>query len=448
MNKLDDFIKGKLEQRQFEFDEAHWRQAATMIEAQGRKRRKIFWFWLLSGQIMVLGLVFAFWQTGMPSPGFSIENKQAAAGQTAHNETLKSSGQKGAPSPGINEIQHSAAIIPATVQVSTPRGDQNQNPTLSKEPNNKTDQRELPPNHNEKKNTFAANGGTLSAKVSNTTIVPSLKTETLFTNDHEGRDEHPPVTDQIMVDEMVLKMEDFGSTLVRKLPILDFVVQNKNRAVEGEVSIPDPSPLFENRLNLFAATTLFPYASTGGKNAIGYTAGVQYTRWLKKAWGFEAGIQYRLRQGTFSKSVTTEQTTYAFSRSVEHFFALPEQIHTLEIPLSVTFSGNRHTVSAGVNFSYLLGLKGTLNRQGSGESFPVGQGVEILERGWIDPSGFKPKHWDAFGAWYFAVDTKISLGARMHYTFGSVLEDPESGIYKESKPFFFDVGLRYNLFSR
>ncbi|MCB0651362.1 MAG: hypothetical protein KDC85_08830 [Saprospiraceae bacterium] len=448
MNKLDDFIKGKMEQRQFEFDEAHWHQAAAMLETQGRKRRKIFWFCLLSGQILLLGLVFAFWQTGLDSTGFSIENNQAVAEQTDRRETLKSSGPQRLPATKSNEINDLGKKTPSTVQVLPAKRDQKQNPTLSKEPNNKTDQQELTPNLDKKKNPLASNGATLPAKVSNTPIAPALNKETLFTNDHEAKEDQPPVKDQIMVDEMVFKKEDFGSTLILKLPILDFLVQTKNRAVEGDIAIPDPLPLFKNQLNIFAATTLYPYVSAGGKNVIGYTAGVNYAGFLKKAWGFEAGIYYRLRQGTFSKSATTEQITYAFSRSIEQFFALPEQIHTLEIPVAVTFSRNRHTVSAGVNFSYLLGLKGTLNRQGSGESFPAGQGVQILERGWIDTAGFNPKHWDAFGAWYFAVDTKISLGARLHYTFGSVLEHPESGIYLESNPFFFDVGLRYNLFSR
>ncbi len=34
MDKLDDFIKGKMEQRDFELSEAHWLQAAQMIDAQ------------------------------------------------------------------------------------------------------------------------------------------------------------------------------------------------------------------------------------------------------------------------------------------------------------------------------------------------------------------------------------------------------------------------------
>ncbi len=38
MDRLDDFIKGKLEQEYIEFNEGHWVQATGMIEDQEQKK--------------------------------------------------------------------------------------------------------------------------------------------------------------------------------------------------------------------------------------------------------------------------------------------------------------------------------------------------------------------------------------------------------------------------
>ncbi len=63
MNRLDKFVNDKLAQRAFEMDKNHWLQAAQLIDAQQKRRRRFFWIWFLSGQVLVLVLAFFLWPT-------------------------------------------------------------------------------------------------------------------------------------------------------------------------------------------------------------------------------------------------------------------------------------------------------------------------------------------------------------------------------------------------
>jgi hypothetical protein len=229
---------------------------------------------------------------------------------------------------------------------------------------------------------------------------------------------------------------------------LDFKVSGEKRRMDYAQKAVNKSPFFNHKISLVLASSLYPYAGTTEKNFIGFVAGVNYTKSLKRTLNLDVGLRYRNRFGMFSEASSSEQTTYAFSRSVERFYVLPEKMHFLEVPVAIQYVKNRHALSLGFNGSYLLGLRGTLNKEGYGESFSEGGETEVLNNGWLQTSGIKLLHCDVFASWDMAVNPEVSLGVKLNYSLGTILKDSNSGIYLESKPVFFDVGLRYNLFKK
>ena len=61
MNPLDRFFKNKLQNREFEFQDAYWQQAEQMIIADqaGRRWKKGFWF--LGALLLLTFTAFIFW---------------------------------------------------------------------------------------------------------------------------------------------------------------------------------------------------------------------------------------------------------------------------------------------------------------------------------------------------------------------------------------------------
>jgi hypothetical protein len=452
MDKVDDFIKGKMEQRDFEFSETHWMQAAQMIDAQEKKRKKAFWIWLFLGQVMVLGIAYGMWDIRSNSTPENINKPQIVADK-----------QSTIPVPN-NDTQESIQETKSSSSDDLSQKNKTENTafvtnSLSSNSQNATSSQSSP---NPQQTTSKTNKATANNQINDSTaeIKPGFPGQS---NANTIASKKNPLNETTMNDPntpehtLTAAMEEINNealsreanSLVRQLPLLSFSVDHKlNNNLNKETKLPTSTPLYKTTLNIIAASTLYPYSTVGSKKFIGYTFGVNYARNLKKAWAFEAGIHYRLRQGTFTRSQSTEKTTYAFSRSVEQFFSLPEQIHSLEIPLSVTFIKNRHNASIGLNYAYLLGVKGSLNRQGYGEGFSSNQLAEVIEKGWVDASTFKQNHYDLFAAYYFSANTNLSVGVKAHYTIGSILQDSNSTTYTESKPFFFDLGLRYNLFKR
>ncbi len=416
MNRLDDFVKGKMEQRQFEFDQAHWLQAAEMIDAQQRRRRRFFWIWFLCGLVVLTGTSYILWK---PSATYNHSVQTNLSGET---------------SPQIINVEDEKG----EVKIDLSQNEVLETMTKEESGNIMTSRDNEEVDEGSSAKTQRVSDEKMTAFEPLQTTSPKIIAPIEF---EESKDAAPPIT-------ALTETTTYESFVTDQLPVLSFDIFNTDREWHGELIDVDDRPFFSSKFGLLASTTLYPYVGSSGKNVIGFVVGIDYAKSLNKNWSIGLGAQYRFRSGTFTEDDFSEQTTYAFSRTVERFYTLPEQLHFVELPLAVNYVKNRHHFGIGVTTSYLLGVKGSLNREGYGESFPQGNANEVVEKGWIQITGFKPLHWDVFGSWYFAVNTEMSLGVKVNYTVGSVLKDQAGSIYLESKPFFFDVGLRYNLIKR
>jgi cytoskeletal protein RodZ len=433
MNRLDEFVKDKLVQREFEVDKNDWLQAVEMIDARQKRRRKFFWIWFLSGQVLVLALAFFLWPAVLPDnpdtretlSGALVQNNEPPASQSLVDPGRTPDQKAGAASAGTPNTSTSPKI--ATIPPATPIAELNRVRPKSFE--------EVVVTKKETQNTTAA-----LVKVKDRSPEADAATVDIATNTDEQ------VSQLSKVDQTEMKFSAFRTPALAMVPLLDPEVSGENRAMNYAQKVLGSSPVFNHKIGVVLASTFYPYAGMSEKQYIGFVGGVVYTKSVNSFLNFELGLNYRKRIGTFSEGATSEQTTYAFSRSVARFYTLPENMHFIELPLAIQFVKNRHRLSLGVTGSYLLGLRGTLNKEGYGESFPEGGDSEVLSRGWVPVSGVKTLHWDVFTSWYLAVNPEMSLGVKINYSVGTLMEAPNNGIYLESKPLFFDVGFRYNLF--
>lgn len=439
MNRLDKFVNDKLAQRAFEMDKNHWLQAAQLIDAQQKRRRRFFWIWFLSGQVLVLVLAFFLWPTFVAEKTATRSNLSPPLVQTnatAHPPSLVDKG----------ELSETADAITSEENVHT---------TVLKQ-TTKTSQ-----GNTTKPFEFAQSNTDAEEKISEKELIDTNADIPEMQKNEGGT--HESTQEVIVSDEELLLRSFKASDVIDQpeqtipvpykttstiLPLLDFNVSGEKRKMDYAQKAIDQSPFFNHEFSLVLASTLYPYAGTAEKNFIGFVAGVNYTKSLKRSLNLNFGLNYRKRFGTFSEASASEQTTYAFSRSAERFYTLPENMHFLEIPVAIQYVKNRHALSLGFNGSYLLGLRGTLHKESYGESFSENGETQVLKRGWLRNSGVKPLHWDIFASWNLAVTHGMSVGVQVNYSVGTILKNPNSGIYLESKPVFFDVGLRYNLIKK
>lgn len=105
MDNLDKFIREKFQEREFEFNEAHWEQAKQMIEdqEQGKRRGFVWWWWIPLLFIGIIGGTFAY-------SFFTNDDQIAQNDITANNQTSVPSESNAAITETLNKTEVTTQI--------------------------------------------------------------------------------------------------------------------------------------------------------------------------------------------------------------------------------------------------------------------------------------------------------------------------------------------------
>ena len=268
---------------------------------------------------------------------------------------------------------------------------------------------------------------------------------------NENLDTQESETEEMVIDETsaesLVTASSNLSTTVNLLPMVLSPVQNQEKeTIEITPLINEDKKPFRSAVSLYLASTMYPYTQVGTEKLLGYTAGVNYTRNIQKSWSIDLGVHYRIRDGHFTNSQTSQQDSFSFGRiSTEHSLQAQE-LHSIEVPIALAINKKRHQVLIGVNYAYLLGARGVLNKV---DDFENNATIEQVDKGWFEDSSFKKNRFDVFAAYYFTIKPGLSLGAKAHYVIGGHLnKDVPATVYLESKPLFIDFGVRCDLIKR
>lgn len=416
MENLDNFIKEKLAQDSIEFSEAHWMKAAKMIEEQEMTKRKRFVIWSFFAQVLMTMLVVVFFVN------FKIN--------------IDTTAPPVSPQTNLNQERLNTATIlnkNTTVPSVLLQTNLNQEPlTTATIPNKNTSIPSVSPQANLSQEPL--NTATIPNVVSNRDERLPISTEASVTGVSSEGNEPLDLTYRPQLKEAVL--------LQSKASYLEYdFVEDFNKAPQ---LLGNKQP-FYTALSLYAGSSLYPYTQIGAKRLIAYTAGVNYSINLKKSWSLEAAAHYRVREGDFGASQTTTQDSFAFRRiSTEHSLTATA-LHTIEIPLAISYTKYRHQLQFGVNYVRLLGVKGSLNKKDNQDDLSI----KVLEKGWLDDDGFNQNRFELMLGYYYTLKPGFRVGANVHYILGGIVENGASpDLLLESKPLFIDFGIRYDLLKR
>lgn len=488
MENLDDFIKGKLEEMPVEFNEAHWMQAAALINQQDEEKRRRFLKWSFLSQMLVFVLIFTFISfASNDKPLQTIANNDLNLNQNTEKENLgQNTGQEGVKS--IESPTKFLQTLPSTSDLSNENSelienqvdilDQN-NPTNPSTPQTQTDNIQDANGENPIKtiNTVIEQGkneiktspivvlpnqqeSTNTDEVSNESdVVLGINTTVNQKLDVNQPDDSRDETSNSAYEEPVLHPEqDVVTTDLiansREFENAISLLQNDFKYLENERSLDTKTATqiykekkpYESIISLNIASTLFPYSQVGAQTVIGYTAGLHYTKSLNRRWNIDAGLHYSVRKGSYANSSTTSQDEYAFKRIRTYHTLQATQMNTIDLPLSVLFNHKRHQFQFGLSYTQLLGLRGdmskTLDLENPSEFTAVG-------KGWITDDNFKTKRVDLLAGYYFTIKPGLKMGATMHYVLGGFQnKNTPVELHLESKPIFVNIGIRYDLLTR
>jgi len=484
MENLDDFIKGKLDQLPIEFNDAHWKQAAAMIDEQEKDKHRRFLIWSFFVQILCLVLIFI-----IIGGGFSFDNNMNSTSADVNIAPIATNDK------AIQTIDASINTAPIATNDKTAQAVETDINTVPVATNDKTiqavetDINTVPVATNDKTIQAVETDINTASIVTNDKVIQVVGTD-ISSDLEKGARENPQVNPKASKIEINTEIEEKPSidspTGLVELDVDPVaIIDNESRFETDDVTQSDPIAIpkdidkaqfvpvnllstdfkylesdlplylkkttqiykeknpFHDVISLYAARTLYPYKQVGAQSLIGYAIGVHYTKNLKQAWSLDVGLHYSLREGTYFNTQTTYQDSFAFKRIRIQHNLQPSQMHSIDLPLAALYTHKRHQFQGGLNYSRLLGLRGDLSRMNDSENATT---PTVVKKGWMHDENFKNNRFDLLAAYYFTIKPGLKIGATMHYVLGGFYDkNSTADLHLESKPMFVNIGIRYDI---
>lgn len=415
MSEIDKFFKDKLEGRTFEFKDAYWEAAEQLIEQEENDRRKRFGIWWKFGIFffLLLGVLGYFFVQPDQTKELSVNpflntKNEASENKTLHNDNNNTfdptttnandlldqeSNASTALSAEIEEAlmnssEPSQNQTTATTKTNTIESSESVSgiedltvPTLERDKFEKNTRRQIIiKNHIQTEKTFEENQ-----------LISPLTLDTL--QNIPGANPLPNVSDSTST-----KLELAQETTTEELLLLETSttaeeVMNKPEPIvelalletlASELEIPeyDCEDCFDFdkvkykrlKFGVNAESVVYPF-ETGESWLVGAAAGLIANYSLGRRFAIRSGVQYSSTKGITDNNFYAEDAAsydlralndgnarveelYGFGlRRIETIYP-PSSIHSLEIPLLVQFRYKKSTIEAGVQFNYLMGIRG------------------------------------------------------------------------------------------
>lgn len=463
MDKLDQFFKKKLENREFDFQESYWQEAEKLIE-QDRRKKRFAWWWRLSGLVLLLLLVTAglWWylstDRGGEQTGQSVEGRDSIAylqEKRDRADSLDYDGEgSGLGNSAINETVSEGRAEKITDGQPMDIGEL-------------TKSEVQPDNKNEEQEQFQkVTSGRAERRLERPGEIPAgeviNKEEVGLQKEDKKKllDTMETAHDKKAIAEEITGEKTAGGRVAQRtwgqigfLPVAlgpigyepaELVQPGQPGWVEEATLRTAPSRW---AIGLHFNAAFYPYANADAERLIGFAGGVNFEYKLSWRYNLEAALRVRQRTGTFEKVAETSVLYYGFGRSEATFNLLPSSLYYLELPLGVSRAFGVHHLEAGVVTSHLLGVQGGLKNVLNPEA---AQGAITEDDGWIDPDGFKKWHWNVYLQYGLHYHRNMAVTLGVYYTLGGLLDaqfdavpDP---VLLESRPVFIDIGIQYKLF--
>lgn len=448
--QLDQFFRDKLQNRQFEFQEADWKEAEFLIEQQEAKKDKkrlFIWWWFL-GIFLLLGISlggYTLWknydssnedqtkrttQVIVPDPMATEEgaatNKEAInKGQSALEAEQLSNVQNPSINPTINTPPTTA--ISADQSTNTKRSELIVDPTT----NQNRQQKVAPPF----KESNASGNKVLNENPTSSPLDTTKKSEAIV-----------PVPPLEMLEKI---QEDTTSLFQTAVATLNLWPTNTAGIDYEDYFEKQIIPRRKQKRLLYSLgiySTVYPYPSDRSNPVVGFSAGMEMAYRLKGKWWLQSGLIYRHRVGTFSFTEESEVAQYRFGRSVETYRLRPSSLHYLELPVAISFKSRQHEIGLGVSLARLAGVRGEIVLVRLPEDVLTTSEPEVYDRGWISETGYKKWLVNLEARYTYQFHPRLAWSTKLSYTPGRIVntldDQPFEFSLEESNPFYLDIGFR------
>ncbi len=464
MNELDRFFKDKLENRQPEFNEAHWRAAEKLLDQQQAEKRPGWLWWAVLGILLLL--VSLWWgittktdlNKGQEMATVDQEQamKQTRKTTEIHDDNLSATTQLEPLEPSAGENNHEQVInasnnniavaqdeipnLAATKKATPPaenfdRGPQQKHVNIS-DTENKEDQT-LPSSPSTVLDESLISISEIDLQQTDNQVNEGDFDNDVSTNLEENSTPEQPSrtaekgTDKPSVLEILTRPE--------AIPNIDLALLERSAKT---LQLKDPykikTPVLFS-LGAHAMAMLNPEFKPGDSQLLGYNFGVDLRISRNSHWGLRTGLNYRIRAGHYNFADSLTEVAYSFGRLEKQYTLTPRALHFVELPVSISYRVNRHEMQFGGQVAYLAGVKGQVEVPLDG--FPLRRNTEV---GWIDKTGFKNIKIDLILGYHYAISTRCKAGLYLHYAPMTWVKD--ENILQEDGRLMIDLGLRYDLF--
>ncbi len=366
-DNFNEFLKQKVEESRFEYNEAYWLKAEKLIE-NAQPKRKPFWFGFGWGalSLAIVGGLAALVLNLNQDKNQSVQTAQISqAGLMIDAETQESNAQKTlaviTESDLNSDADQSQSENTMAVKVAV-SNQSNSNASASK--NNQSGLKNSIVHRNvngKSKQSDASITASLNnrsegnfSQVKNLSM-PKLPESTITENEEDDvAEDHKVITiaEPIIIRAKAPSIKDIDVNIVA-------ACENKNT--------------HEWMFNLLAGVSdsrgFEGNTVTSSRIGFGYFGGFRLGYKLDKNWF--VGVQPLMySRGAVNTSIQTEKTAYDFGANADEFIVKNKALLFAEMPVTIGYRIQRHQISAGTGFEYLVNVKSDVKDFGTTDYTP------------------------------------------------------------------------------
>lgn len=369
MNSEKDFkdaLKDKLNEKQFQFDEAAWEKASQMLDAtREEKKKRPFPYFLAAGILLILSLIGFYilkptkGANEISSANIASENTEIKNNETAIAEVKKVASKTTQANSSLLEGTTTAATKKEIEKTET-TNTENENDAVVKTKTSSSKKQKIRAEKEIFKNAIAVNvakkGNTKTAKTDDQKQDEVAVIQTLETKAEEDVFKENPLipVEEIKADEL--------TTALSVLPVNVRPVKEPVTYIELPKNMSETKNNTQEPVHFVSFETgvsyLFGWNNPGKKDASGVNpvVGLNYYN-VSKPITFSFGIHYTMVRNLSYSSHTVTTTRYNFGEESDVMIFTPTTMHYLTAPIRIGYSVNsKNTFGLGYNVGYLFNL--------------------------------------------------------------------------------------------
>ena len=412
-NRLDKFIKKKLTQRPYQFQDSYWQGMEQILDQNPlMKKRRRRGIWLLLFLLITSGS-FGVYQIYNPS-----------------SKTLNNLKQ-------YSENQYNTAIINDQIRLA------------GKSLLNRVNEDEI---HSvplkELVSILPSRSSDITAKQNNVSeFTLSLIQKNSFSNDPDlNIDSHFDVDAErifpdldsgikakektaLIGEENGVSMAESNADLLNRCGALPIWSRSIN--IWNDISVPAMSfqPIHADFGTKVIRRNKFSYGFSGGINSntelYGFKVGIALRFDIRPVLNIQSSISYNRMEGVSPITKRRQAVVYGFRSSSREAYLRANSFHFIEIPVTLNYKFYKHNFGAGIRIKYLAGIRGDVSE------IDVENGNSVATKNWIVTDGFN-RIIPSLGLLYgYDLTDRLSMNIHLDYglnTLNNPTYEQENGI--------------------